>query len=148
MKKTAKLTLKQAKWIKEYLKTGNATRSAEKVYDVSSYKSASVIASENLEKLRPHVAHLMEAKNVSIGRLIDKLDKKLDAKKIHGTSDDFIEIEDNVAQLKALEIAGKWIGLDREREGKTTVVVLPILSSKSVQGNNSNDKIVEAEETS
>ena len=47
--KVVKLTPKQKIFVEEYLKTGNATKSALKAYDTN-YNTASVIASENLEK--------------------------------------------------------------------------------------------------
>jgi L-serine deaminase len=49
--KQRKLTLKQRKWIKEYIKTGNATEAAVRVYDVADRDSARAIGSENLAKL-------------------------------------------------------------------------------------------------
>ena len=45
------LTLKQRKWIKEYIETGNATEAAMRVYDVKDRDSAETIGSENLGKL-------------------------------------------------------------------------------------------------
>jgi hypothetical protein len=44
------LTLKQEKFAKEYAKTGNATKSALKVYDTDDYRVANNIGSENLAK--------------------------------------------------------------------------------------------------
>ena len=44
-------TLKQKKFVTEYLKTGNATESAARVYDVKNRDSANAIGSENLAKL-------------------------------------------------------------------------------------------------
>lgn len=46
------LTKKQAEFVKEYIETGNGVQSALKAYDTESYKTASVIAHENLEKPR------------------------------------------------------------------------------------------------
>ena len=51
MKKESSLTLKQRKWIKEYIETGNATEAAMRVYDVKDRESANAIGSENLAKL-------------------------------------------------------------------------------------------------
>lgn len=48
--KKKKLTLKQAKFTKEYLKTGNATEAAAKAYDVKNRNTANSIATENLAK--------------------------------------------------------------------------------------------------
>jgi len=46
-----KLTLKQRKWIKEYLDCGNATEAAMRVYNVKNRDSANAIGAQNLEKI-------------------------------------------------------------------------------------------------
>jgi hypothetical protein len=46
-----KLTIKQRKWIKEYISTGNATEAAQRVYNCKDRISANAIGSENLAKL-------------------------------------------------------------------------------------------------
>ena len=51
VKKKRRLTIKQRKWIKEYIKTGNASAAAMKVYNCKDRESAAVIGSENLTKL-------------------------------------------------------------------------------------------------
>ena len=53
-----KLTIKQRKWIKEYIKTGNATEAAMRVYDCKDKGSAAQIGWENMRKL--DMAELME----------------------------------------------------------------------------------------
>lgn len=53
-KKPRKLSLKQKKFIAEYVKTGNGTQSIKKVYNVKNDLTARVMASENLTK--PNVA--------------------------------------------------------------------------------------------
>lgn len=54
------LTKKQKGFVKDYLETGNGTQSALKNYDTTDYKTASVIATENLEK--PRVIAYLESK--------------------------------------------------------------------------------------
>lgn len=49
--KDKKLTIKQRKWIKEYIETGNATEAAMRVYDCKNREVAESIGSENLGKL-------------------------------------------------------------------------------------------------
>lgn len=44
------LTKKQKGFVKDYIKTGNGVQSALKNYDVATYETAGVIATENLEK--------------------------------------------------------------------------------------------------
>lgn len=53
-KPRTKLTLKQQRFVAEYLKDGNGSRSALKVYNAKNDLTARVIASENLTK--PNVA--------------------------------------------------------------------------------------------
>lgn len=48
--KRKRLTIKQKKFTKEYLETGNATEAARKAYNVDT-KTASVMGSQNLRKL-------------------------------------------------------------------------------------------------
>lgn len=52
------LTLKQRRWIKEYIETGNATEAAMRVYDCKDRETAANIGSENLRKLQ--MPELME----------------------------------------------------------------------------------------
>lgn len=56
--KNRDLTLKQRKWIKAYIETGNATEAARKVYDVKDDASAGQIGYENMKKLE--MPELME----------------------------------------------------------------------------------------
>jgi hypothetical protein len=51
MPKGDNLTIKQKKWIKEYISTGNATEAAARVYKCKDRNSANAIGSENLAKL-------------------------------------------------------------------------------------------------
>ena len=51
-KKERSLTKKEAGFVGDYLKTGNGVQSALKNYDTKSYKTASTIATANLEKPR------------------------------------------------------------------------------------------------
>lgn len=50
--KQRKLTRKEEGFVNDYVATGNGTQSALKNYDTDDYKTASVIASENLDKPR------------------------------------------------------------------------------------------------
>ena len=50
MPKGDQITFKQKKFADNYLETGNGTQSALKAYDTESYKTANVIAAENLKK--------------------------------------------------------------------------------------------------
>lgn len=52
IQKGTKLTMKEQKFVEEFVRTGNGVRSALAVYDTKSYKVASNIASTNLDKPR------------------------------------------------------------------------------------------------
>jgi len=53
-----KLTIKQRKWLKLYIETGNATEAAMQAYDCKDRDSARALGSENLAKL--NISELME----------------------------------------------------------------------------------------
>lgn len=97
--RTNGLTLKQRKWIKEYIKTGNATKAALKTYDTDNYDSAAQIGSENLKKLQ--ITELMEdmgLTDVSLMNIgIEGMTKPM---KIHGTGDNFVEVPDYATRHK------------------------------------------------
>jgi len=113
----SELTLKQRKFIKHYLETGNASRSA-KLAGYKSYHSGY----ETLKN--PQVTmvfrELLDNNDLTHQRVADKINKLLDAKKIqtcdvyvkqdrngkwkvNRNSNDFIEVDDNQAQQKALD---------------------------------------------
>lgn len=68
-KKELSLTLKQRKWIKEYIKTGNATEAASRVYDCKDRNVANAIGAENLAKLS--MPELMEEMGLNDVALIN-----------------------------------------------------------------------------
>jgi len=124
----AKLTIKQRIFLQEYFKTGNGVRSAMKAYDTKDYQSAAAIASENLNKLKPTVAQLMEAKGLALGDLIDVL---VEAKKADRWNDFTGEREaDYNARLKAVSIASKWLGLEQQQIPNVAVQVNTIIATK------------------
>ena len=69
MAKGDNLTLKQRRWIKEYIETGNATEAAARVYDVKDRESAGTIGTENLQKLA--MSDLMEEMGLTDVALIN-----------------------------------------------------------------------------
>jgi len=110
-----KLTLKQKKFLRLYFKYGNGTKAALEAYNTNDPKAASVIASENLAKLKDPVRVLMEKRGLSLGRLLDVLDEGLKAKKLVATRKGSIKIEDHSVRHKYLETAAKWLGIEREQ---------------------------------
>ncbi len=143
--KRSSLTLKQSRFLKEYFKSGNGTQAIMKAYNVKRPDLAASMATENLIKLKDVVRTMMEVKGLSLGRIIDVVNEATEANKIHGTNDNFIEIPDHPTRLKAAEIAARWLKM----ETPSTLIqinVKPILGGKSIQANDSNQKVIEAEE--
>ena len=148
-----KLTLKQREFLKLYFKTGNGVQSAMKVYDTDDYDSACSIASQNLSKLKVPIQHLMEAKGLSLGDLIDTV---LDARKamkktpiITGRDAkgapmyEYVDEPDHFIRLKSVEIAGRWLGIEKpdtkvDIHAEKVVAILGGVSN--VQNNNSNQE--------
>ena len=74
------LTIKQRRFVKRTLETGNPTRAAMDVYDTTKRNVASAIASENLRKpaIREQVEQALEAEGVTPRHVIEKLKLTLD----------------------------------------------------------------------
>ena len=77
--KRAPKTIKERKWLKEYIKSGNGTQSAMKIYNCNNEKTASVIGSENLAKLS--IENAMRAEGISDHALVETLKDGLLASK-------------------------------------------------------------------
>jgi hypothetical protein len=111
--KEPKLTVKRRRWIKEYIRTGNATEAAERVYSCKNRGVASAIGSENLRKLA--ISDLMEKMGLTDVALINiGTEGMTKAKKIHGTGDNFVETPDYATRHKywetLLKLKGKLSG--------------------------------------
>ena len=72
-----KLTLRQRKWIKNYIEMGDATKAAMKAYNVKSRRSAQAIGAANLKNL--DYSEMMELAGVSDQILARKLSEGLDS---------------------------------------------------------------------
>lgn len=113
------LTIKQRKWIKEYLECGNATEAAMKIYDCKDRESASQIGYENLRKL--DFEEFLEEAGITDSLLQKKIMEGLDATRTvsakiinskgvqdaNSQTDDFIDVPDFIARHKYLETALK-----------------------------------------
>lgn len=76
MSKPRKATFKQKAFVREYIKNkGNGTQAALKVYDANTPKAASVIATENLEKLsvQEQLSKELAREELSLQRFTSKL---------------------------------------------------------------------------
>lgn len=99
-----KPTIKQRKFIKSYLKTGNATKSALEVYKCKD-ESAGQIGWMILKQI--DYAYLLEAMGVSDHELTTKLQEGLNADKLNVTTNGNITTNDYATRHKYLETAFK-----------------------------------------
>ena len=103
--KPPKLTKKQRGFIKDYLATGNGTQAALANYDTDDYKTASVIAAENLDK--PSISSAIEDA-LKDDVLAEKHTQLLNAKHLERISFDTYttdaEIEDVIARMPGYEL--------------------------------------------
>lgn len=111
-------TIKEKRFVKEYLKSGNATEAAAKVYDVSNLNSAHAIGSQNLQRLT--ISDELDKIGLTDSKIASVLLDAIDAQKTvssyntnreaNAETDDFIDIPDWQARLKAIEITAKMKG--------------------------------------
>ncbi len=117
--KQPKLTLKQRKFIKLYLKSGNATRACQEAYGCS-LNSARRMGSENLSKLGITIKDFMEAKGLDIGQLMDVLEDGLHSWKVKTSlTEPDKKIPDFATRHKYLETMGKWLGVEATQNNST-----------------------------
>ncbi len=94
------LTLKQKRFVKEYLKDGNGTRAAFKVYKVKNANTAHAVASETLRS--PTVI-----KAIKMKLRMEDVDERFIIERLIKETDD----ENAAVRLKALELLGKYLKL-------------------------------------
>lgn len=82
-KKLPKLTKKQRGFVKDYVLEENGTQAALKNYDTKDYKTASVIAAENLDK--PSIIEAIEVKRKSLKEALyeEGIDEKYLSEKVN-----------------------------------------------------------------
>ena len=73
------LTVKQRKWLKLYVKLGNATEAAMQVYDCKDREIAASVGCENLTKLKGKYTEVMEAAGIDDAFLAKVLRDGLEA---------------------------------------------------------------------
>ena len=109
-----KLTPKQQRFIEEYMVDLNATQAC--IRAGYSKKTAGTIGEQNLRKL---------AIKSEIERLRGEQSKKLEITK-DGLLRDLMEIKESSknnfppSAIKAIEVIGKWLGMDKPEEAKDT----------------------------
>lgn len=145
--KKVELTLKQRKWLHEYMEDGNATRAALVVYypefpiekefknlsdeERRIYETASSIGYENLRKPYMPFNDLMEEAGLTNAYLVQKLKENLNATRLYGQF--AVAGMDGAARNKALEIALKARGELIDRVDHTTLgksIEAPVIRAK------------------
>jgi len=113
--KGRRLTIKQRKFLKLYFETGNATKSALKVYDTKDYNTAGAIASQILKKLREPVKTMMEARGLSVGDLVETVQdaRKAKVRRRNLETGEIWYEKDHKVRLEAVRIAGRWLGVEK-----------------------------------
>ncbi len=103
--RTRTLTVKQRKFIRGYLETGNGTEAAMQAYDTSDRGTAHAIASENLRKrpIQDALAALLDAGGISDRKLFEIHAHYL---AMYNSPD----VREKALGLKALDMAYKLIG--------------------------------------
>ncbi len=119
--KKKKLTLKQTKFVKEFLETGNATEAASRAYNANNRNTANSIATENLAK--PAIKQSIEEVQAKLGinpeyvlknfkEIADfNKQKRVKARQVGGETFHEEEMIDAQASLKANEMLGKHLSL-------------------------------------
>jgi len=108
-----KLTFKQKKFLKLYFESGNGTKAALASYDTDDPKAASVIATENLAKLRNPIKTYLEMNGLSLKQLMEILTGGLKATKVKTSlTEPDREVDDWPTRHKYLQTASKWLGVD------------------------------------
>ena len=127
-KTEGKLTIKQRKWMKYYIETGNSTLAAKK----AGY-AFGTSGPENLSKpiIRQAFMTLLDKKGLTDEKIVDKLIELIEAKKqisanitygdADGKTTDFIEVPDNQTQIKATELLLKVKSLINNDGGNTVI---------------------------
>ena len=76
------LTIKQARWLKVYVDTRNATEAAMQAYDCKDRETAAHLGWENVRKLQAHLPDLMDAMGLTLDRIMRVVNEGLDADRV------------------------------------------------------------------
>lgn len=137
MPKGNKLTLKQAKFVKEYVKTGNGTESVKRAYQISDDNVAGAMAHENLRKpkIASHIQSAAEKLGLNAEYVLSGIkevfefnkQKRIKAKQVGQETYHEEEMIDAQACLKAGDLLGKHLKLftpeEKETQAQVNIVV-------------------------
>lgn len=141
--KEQELTLKQRKWIKVYLETGNATEAAMQSYDCQDRESAAQIGWENLRKL--DYEDFLEEAGITDKLLQDKIMDGLDATKpisaliIANTETGVLKTKDNEGQIEVADYAIRHKYLETALKLKKRLIERADVTSKGEKITSSNE---------
>ena len=102
-----KLSIKQERFIQEYLKTGNATQSIIKAYPDVTYDSARMMASENLAKpsIKSRIDDVLDSQGVNAAFIIRELKQ---------SNQDARNDKQHSASIKAIKLLADFVGITNE----------------------------------
>lgn len=112
--KKKRVSLKQRKWVRALIRTGNPTEASRQAYDVKDNATASRIAYENVRKLNWSFVELMETMGITDESDVNLLEQLRDAKKQIVIDKSLVDVRDNDTRLRALELTMKLKGRMRE----------------------------------
>ena len=126
-KKRPPKTIKERKFLKKYLETGNATQSAFETYDVKDLNTASSLGAQTLRKLS--IGELMDKRGLTDDRLLETLEDGLQATKVISATiiagnpkeagsqtNDFIDVPDHNARHRYLETGLRLKGYGQQMQ--------------------------------
>jgi hypothetical protein len=119
-----KMTPKQAKFLALWLETGNGTRSAMEAYGCDA-KSAGVISTENLAKLKNPTKLFLENSGLNLKHLLSVLADALKAEKTDITGD---KHPDHKIRMEAVDRLAKWMDVspaEPNQVNETKILVMP-----------------------
>lgn len=117
------LTVKQKKFVKEYVKNdGNGTQAALNVYDTTDYNSANQIAVENLQKptVKAAIEQALKKHEITMDAAVKPIADGLHAERVTMTEHGVDTSPDHSIRLKASSMALKLMGAEKQEGGGIT----------------------------
>lgn len=120
--KPRSLTIKQKKFVKEYVKRdGNGTKAALAVYNTTSEDVARSISSENLAKpsIREEIDKALMRHEITMDAAVKPIADGLQAERVTMTENGVDTSPDHSIRLKASGMALKLMGAEKQEGGNT-----------------------------
>ncbi len=111
------LTIKERKFLKSYIETGNGTEAAMRAFDCDNRAYAATMACEKLKKLKGATRALMHKNGLTEKLIIQRLVEGLSAEKTEFAKDegeitDSIDCIDFPTRLQYAKVAAKLLGIE------------------------------------